>query len=118
MHRLSMNRSLLLVVLVAFLLMMVGGMAWSAPIPSQTTSSATATPDAATVAAERELVKGQLVAYGLTEDEATARVALLTDGEVHALVADLNSIQPGGATRAWTTEELLLVIIIVILVVS
>ncbi len=114
-RRFPMKRMLLLVTLVAFLLLVLGGNVWAAPIPSQTTCSATETPSAATVAAERELVKGQLVAYGLTQDEAAARMALLTDAEVHAVAADLDSVRAGGDLRYDTVTILAVIIVLLIL---
>ncbi len=106
---------MVLLLLVAFLLALSGGSVWAAPIPSQTTCSDATAPDAATVAAERELVKGQLVAYGLTQDEATARMALLTDAEVHAVAADLDSVQAGGQRRYDTITILAVIVVLLIL---
>ncbi len=72
--------------------------AWAAPVPSQTSAGSVGQVDDKAVAAERELIKGRLLDFGLAETDAASRVDLLTDQEVHALAGDLDSVQAAGAT--------------------
>ena len=112
----STSRKLLLLALMAVLaLAMLAPAAYAAPVPSQTTCSTSATVDEQAVAAERELVKGKLMDFGLSEKDAASRVQLLTDAEIHALAADLDSVQAAGAIRdqQWDTVTVLLLLILV-----
>ena len=43
-------------------------------------------------------------------------MALLTDEEVHAIAADLNSLQAAGSRGSWDTTTVLLVIVLVVLI--
>jgi hypothetical protein len=54
--------------------------------------------------------------FGLTEKKAGDRVALLTDEEVHAIAADLNSLQTAGMRSGDTTTVLLVILVVVLLV--
>lgn len=95
-----------------------GGMAVAAPVPSQTSTAATGTADAQTVAAERQVVSGALMDFGLSKADAAERVSLLTDEEVHALSADLDSVQIAGEDIHWDTTTVLLLLILVVLIVD
>jgi azurin len=99
--------------MVALALAMSAPLALAAPVPSQTTCATTAA-DSTAVAAERGLITAKLMDFGLTEKKAGDRVALLTDEEVHAIAADLNSLQAAGM-RSDDTTTLLLVILVVVL---
>ena len=111
----SSRRLLAMTVVAAFVLALAGPAGWAAPVPSQTTCAAPEKVEASVVAAERELVKGTLMGFGLSEAQAADRVALLTDGEVHAIAADLASLQTAGATgsQQWDTTTVLLLLILV-----
>ena len=89
---------------------------WAAPVPSQTSSRTLEQVDAQAAAAERELVKGTLMDFGLTDQGATSRVDLLTDQEVHTLASDLESVQAAGDEIEWDTTTVLLVLILVVLI--
>jgi len=95
-----------------------GSTGWAAPVPSQTSSGSLEQVDAQAVAAERELVKGTLMDFGLTDQGATSRVDLLTDQEVHALASDLESVQAASDEIQWDTTTVLLVLILVVLIAS
>ena len=95
-------------------------MAFAAPVPSQPASALGAAADEAAVAAERELLKGRLMDFGLDEEAAADRVDLLSDQEVHAVVQHLDSVQAGGALadEQWDTTTVLLLLILVVVLVS
>lgn len=95
-------------------------MAFAAPVPSQPASALGAVADEAAVAAERELLKGRLMDFGLDEEAAADRVSLLSDQEVHAIVHHLDSVQAGGAIadEQWDTTTVLLLLILVALLAS
>jgi azurin len=102
--------------MVALALAMSAPLALAAPVPSQTTCATTAAADSTVVAAERGLIKAKLMDFGLTEKKAGDRVALLTDEEVHAIAADLNSLQTAGMRSDETTTVLLVIVVLVLLV--
>jgi hypothetical protein len=104
----------------ALALAMIAPIAPAAPVPSQATCAAAKEADAQAVAAERELVKGKLMDFGLTDKDAGARVELLTDQEVHAIAADLDSLQAAGAVgdQQWDTMTVLLLLILVAILAS
>ena len=95
-------------------------MAFAAPVPSQPASGLAAAADEIALAAERELLKGRLMDFGLDEEAAADRVNLLSDQEVHAIVQDLDSVQAGGAIadEKWDTTTVLLLLILVVVLVS
>ena len=101
--------------MVALALAMSAPLALAAPVPSQTTCATTAAADRMAVAAERGIIKAKLMDFGLTEKKAGDRVALLTDEEIHAIAADLNSLQTAGSGESWNTTTVLLVILLVVL---
>ena len=102
--------------LIVALAMLSASIASAAPVPSQAASSDAGRADKTTIAAERGLIQSKLMEYGLTEKAAADRVALLTDEEVHAIAADVNSLQAAGARDSMdTTTVLLLVILVVVL---
>ncbi len=111
------NARLIALILVAVVTAaLAGSTGWAAPVPSQSSCSSTQTVDSSALAAERSLVKGKLMEYGLTEQQATSRVDLLTDQEVHSLATNLDKVQVAGATTLTTTEILLLLILVVLIV--
>lgn len=109
------RRLVSLVALGALVLAVMAPLACAAPVPSQTTCALPGTVDDGAVAAERELVKGKLMDFGLSEEGAGSRVELLTDQEVHAIAADLDSLQAAGAIsdQQWDTTTVLLLLILV-----
>jgi len=114
------RRSRLIAVMLAVLVTaaLTGPMGWAAPVPSQPSCGALEQVDARAAAAERELVKGTLMGFGLTDREAASRVALLTDQEVHALASDLATVQVAGQDIRWDTTTVLLLLILVVLIVD
>ncbi len=108
-------RPLALVMAVLVTVAILGSMGWAAPMPSQASVGAPEQVDAKAITAERDLVKGKLMGFGLTEKQAASRVDLLSDQEVHTLAANLDKLQAAGATTL-TTEQILLLLILVVLV--
>jgi hypothetical protein len=66
---------------------------------------------------ESTVIKQRLMDYGLTPDEAMARVTTLSDEQVHQFAAQLNSLQ-AGADGVGTVIFLLLVAVIVVLIIE
>ena len=106
-----------LVVLAAAVLAPAAG---AATMPSQTSVGQAAQAAPANAAAERQMVKAQLLDLGLAKDQAAGRVQLLTDAEVHVLAAELESIRAGGADgqQTFSMEQVLLIAILVVLLVG
>ncbi len=110
------SRALALVMAVLVTVAFTGSAVWAAPVPSQSSLGGSEQIDVKALAAERELVKGALMGFGLTDQEAASRVALLTDEEVHTLASDLDSVQAAGAELSWSTTTVLLLLILVVLI--
>ena len=108
--------ALMLAVLVTAAL--TGTAGWAAPVPSQSSCGGSTEVDAKAVAAERELVKGKLMDFGLADKDAQGRGDLLTDQEVHALAADLDKVQVAGDDIRWDTTTVLLALILLVLIVD
>jgi len=104
----------------AMALLWTAPMALAAPVESQMSCAATAAADSQALSVERDLINARLMDFGLSEEAAADRVALLTDEEIHALAADLNAIQTAGITSTdrWDTTTVLLVLILVVLIVD
>ena len=114
----KLNRVIALTLVVLVMAALSGSTGWAAQVPSQTSSGSLEQVDTQAVAAERELVKGTLMDFGLTDQGATSRVDLLTDQEVHALASDLESVKVAGDEIQWDTTTVLLVLILVVLIAS
>lgn len=110
-------QSLAPVLVAALLLALLAPMSWATPVPSQASGPAAAAENR-TVAAERDLIKGELMDFGLSEKQAAERLALLTDAEVHALAVDPESLRAAGATENWDTLTVILLAILVAVIVS
>ena len=109
------RRLISVALLAAFAVALMGPLAWAAPVPSQAVSPASPTAGEQPVQVARELVKGRLMDFGLSEADAGSRLALLTDQEVRAIAADLDSLQAAGALgdQQWDTVTVLLLLILV-----
>ena len=62
---------------------------------------------------ESSMVRQRLLDYGLTPEEATARLGTLSDEQLHQLAADLNAVQAGGSLAG----DIVLILLIVVLVI-
>ncbi len=112
------SRLIALVLAVLVTMALTGPMGWAAPVPSQSSCGASEQVEATATAAERELVKGKLMDFGLTDKEAGSRVDLLTDQEIHTLASDLESVQIAGDDIRWDNTTVLLLLILVVLIVN
>jgi len=110
------SRLITLVLAVMVTMALTGPMGWAAPVPSQPSVGTAEQADANAVAAERELVKGKLMDFGLAEKDASSRVDLLTDQEVHSLASHLDTVQIAGNDIHWDTTTVLLVVILAVLI--
>ncbi len=100
----------------AMVLMTLPAQGWAMFIPS-TGVDTVRKADMATIqkTLESTVVKQRLMDYGLSPDEAMARVNKLSDQQVHQFAAQLNSLQ-AGADGADAVIFVLLVVILVILI--
>ncbi len=116
----SSSRLIALALVVLVTMSLTGSMGFAAPVPSQS-SCGVSEPEqveAVAIATERELVKGKLMDFGLTDKEAGSRVDLLTDQEIHTLAGDLESVQIAGDDIHWDNTTVLLLLILVVLIVD
>lgn len=109
-------RVITLVLAVLVTMALTGSVGWAAPVPSQSSIGTAEQVDGKVVAAERELVKGKLMDFGLAEKDASSRVDLLTDQEVHSLASQLDTVQIAGDNIQWNTTTVLLVVILAVLI--
>jgi hypothetical protein len=73
--------------------------------------------DLATVQAalESSVVRQRLMDYGLTADEAVARINALTDEELHHFAAQIDAVQAGGSILGDVLIILLIVLIVILI---
>ena len=65
-------------------------------------------------ALESTVIKQRLIDYGLSSEEAAARLTLLSDEQIHDLASRMDSVQAGGGVVGDVVLLLLLAVIIVI----
>ena len=101
---------------VTMVLLTVPAQGWAMFIPSAGADTVRKS-DMATIqkTLESAVVKQRLMDYGLSSEEALARVNILSDEQVHQFAAQLDSVQ-AGANGLGTAIFLLLVAIIVVLI--
>lgn len=90
---------------------------WAMFIPAnQMTTSRKADLDTIQKALESNLIRQRLMDFGLTADNAQARINRLSDAQTHQLAANLDSLQAGADDGLGIVIFLLLVAIITIVV--
>ena len=101
----------------AMVLITLPAQGWAMFIPSQTTGS-TRHADMASIqkTLESTIVKQRLMDYGLSSEEAMARINKLSDEQVHQFAAQLDSLQAGADDGVDALVVLVLVAILVILI--
>jgi hypothetical protein len=68
---------------------------------------------------ELKIVQQRLQDIGLSQDDINARLGRLSDGQLHAMATQLNSVIPAGDNgTVWTIVGILLIVILVILLAS
>jgi hypothetical protein len=65
---------------------------------------------------ERADAAGQLHALGVAGPAARARIAALSDDEVHALAGRIDTLPAGGNFGSFTDEQVIIVLLLIILV--
>ncbi len=107
--------SIYLVLAMALITMPAQG--WAMFIPNQTTGSARqADMSSIQKTLESSIVKQRLMDYGLSPEEAMARINNLSDEQVHQFASRLDSLQAGADSGVDALVVLLLVAILVILI--
>jgi len=101
----------------AMVLITLPAQGWAMFIPSQTAGS-TRHADMASIqkTLESTIVKQRLMDYGLSSEEAMARINKLSDEQVHQFAAQLDSLQAGADDGVDALVVLVLVAILVILI--
>ncbi len=90
---------------------------WAMFIPaSQTTTSRKADLDTIQKALESNLIRQRLMDFGLTADDALARINRLSGEQIHQLAVNLDSLQAGADDGLGLVIFLLLVVIITVVV--
>ena len=65
---------------------------------------------------DRASVRNKIQAMGLDGVDATARVAAMSDQEVHAVAQQIDALPAGGNPAGFTNDQLIIVLLIAILV--
>lgn len=112
-HRFSQALALYLAVAVIILSFPTPGWAMLVPAEREALRSA----DLATVqtALESSVVRQRLMDFGLTADEAVARLEKLSDDQIHQLAANLDAVQAGGSVLGDVLVIALIVLIVVVI---
>ncbi len=87
----------------------------SRPAPDKPSVDRTADMAAIQRTLESEVIRQRLVDYGLSPEEALAKVSALTDDQVHQFAARLDSVQAGAGSIDATTLIIILLLVILIL---
>jgi hypothetical protein len=104
--------------MVAMFLLTLPVQGWAMFIPAaQTTTTRQVDIDSIQKTLESRLIQQRLMDFGLTADEALARVNTLSDEQVHQLALNLNSLQAGADGGDLGLLIFLLVVVIVVVVV-
>ena len=102
---------------VSMLLLTLPVQGWAMFIPAaQATTTRQADLESIQRMLESQLIKQRLMDFGLTADDALARVNRLSDEQIHQLALNLNSVQAGADNGPGFLIFLLLVAIIVVVV--
>ena len=111
-HPLMKALTLYLVVAVFTLSFPATGWAMLLPSPNDARSA-----DLATVRAtlESSMIKQRLLDFGLTPEEASARIASLSDEQLHQLAANLDAAQAGGSLAGDIVIILLIVLLVIVI---
>ncbi len=101
----------------AMALITMPAQAWAMFIPSQA-ASLSRQADMASIqkTLESTIVKQRLMDYGLSSEEAMARINKLSDEQVHQFASQLDSLQAGADGGADAVVLLLVIVILVILI--
>ncbi len=85
--------------------------------PAQDASGIDRTSDVAMIqqALESRTLQQRLMDYGLSRDEALAKINRLSDEQIHSLAANISALQAGG--HHMDAETLLLILLLVLLII-
>lgn len=64
---------------------------------------------------ESSVVRQRLMDYGLTADEAVARINTLSDEELHQFAANMDAVQAGGSVLGDVLVILLIVLVVILI---
>ena|SRR5204863_7233176 len=65
---------------------------------------------------EQKIIQQRLQDIGLSQDSINARLDRMSDGQLHAMATQLNSVIPAGSSdTVWTIVGILLIVLLVIL---
>ena len=108
-------KMLSLYLVVAVFALSLPAQSWAMIVPVQDHAVRDADLAKVRAALESSTVKQRLVDYGLSPEEASKRVNLLTDEELHRFASDLDSVQAGGILGDVIFVLLVIVLVLVIL---
>jgi hypothetical protein len=111
------SKMLALYLMFALFLLTLPSQGWAMFVPaSQASPSRQADLGAIQKTLESAVVKQRLMDFGLSSEEALARINMLSDEQTHKLAANLDSLQAGADSGVGALVFLLLVAIIVVVI--
>jgi len=117
MQKIMFTKLLALYLVFALFLLTLPSQGWAMFIPADQASPARqADLGAIQKTLESAVVKQRLMDFGLSPEEALARINMLSDEQTHKLAANLDSLQAGADGGVGVLVFLLLVVIIVVVI--
>jgi hypothetical protein len=65
---------------------------------------------------ETEVIRQRLADYGLSSEEALAKLSTLTDEQVHRLASNIDAVQAGGRRGSIDASTLIIILLLVVLI--
>jgi hypothetical protein len=116
MYKTQLFKSISLYLVVAMFFMTLPAQGWAMFIPSaQSTSVRQSDLNDIQKTLETAMIKQRLADFGLSPEDATARLNSLSDAQIHQLAANLDSVQAGADGVGALIFLLLVVILVVVL---
>jgi hypothetical protein len=117
MQKITFTKLLSLYLVFALFLLTLPSQGWAMFLPAdQASPSRQADLGAIQKTLESAVVKQRLMDFGLSPEEALARINMLSDEQTHTLAANLDSLQAGADAGVGALIFLLLVVIIVVVI--
>ena len=109
------SRSLALYLAVAVIALSFPAPGWAMLIPAGHEDMRSADIAAVRAALESSVVRQRLTDFGLTADEAAARVGALSDEQLHQFAVNLDAAQAGGSVAGDIIFVLLVVLLVIVI---
>jgi hypothetical protein len=109
------GKILALYLAVAVFVLSFPAQSWAMLVPVENRTARSADLVKLRTALESSVVRQRLMDYGLSSEEATARLNTLTDKELHQFAAHLDAAQAGGSLAGDVIFVLLVVLLVIVI---